>query len=569
MTTVADIILTATTDAPTETPAEASTGVLPGGPEHLSADEALRRGIIHTEISPGLARWMVAIFVAMFVSVPIIQSAYEIVTRSHPQELDVFKRVPTKANLKGYEDDLRGASVARKFVQPLIQELVSARGGFGNTNAVVGRDGWLFYRPGVDYLFGRGILDSDRLRARKQELLSDGQADPHPDPREAIKQFSEQCKAAGAHLVIVPIPDKAMLQPGQLTRRLDERRNLAPPNNVDFAKLVSGLRAAGVDVFDPTPAEISAYDRRFLIQDTHWTPDWMEHVATDLAAHVSSAVPLPSRPAYRLRAVPTQATRVGDLVDMLRLPEDQRAFPPQTVTINPVVDAKRNEPWQPRGDADVLLLGDSFTNIYSAAGMGWGESAGFAEQLSRALHRPLDRISRNDAGAYATRQMLGSYLARGKNRLAGKKVVIWEFADRELAVGNWKLIEMKLGTPPPSQFIVPPAGKEMVVTGVIESIARPPRPHTVPYTEHIVAMHLVDISGPSGPIPGGEALVYVWSMRNNTLTAAARYGADQKITLRLRPWSDVSGKLESINRRDLDDEQLNLQEPCWGEEIQP
>jgi alginate O-acetyltransferase complex protein AlgJ len=29
-------------------------------------------------------------------------------------------------------------------------------------------------------------------------------------------------------------------------------------------------------------------------------------------------------------------------------------------------------------------------------------------------------------------------LTTGEDRLAGKKVVIWEFAARELAVGNWK-----------------------------------------------------------------------------------------------------------------------------------
>ena len=82
--------------------------------------------------------------------------------------------------------------------------------------------------------------------------------------------------------------------------------------------------------------------------------------------------------------------------------------------------------------ADILVLGDSFFNIFSLAEMGWGASAGFVEQLSYTLGRPLDAILRNDAGAFATRELLGQELARGRDRLDAKKLVIWEFAVREL-----------------------------------------------------------------------------------------------------------------------------------------
>ena len=42
----------------------------------------------------------------------------------------------------------------------------------------------------------------------------------------------------------------------------------------------------------------------------------------------------------------------------------------------------------------MLVLGDSFSNIYSLESMGWGDSAGFIEHLGYALARPLDRIVR-------------------------------------------------------------------------------------------------------------------------------------------------------------------------------
>jgi alginate O-acetyltransferase complex protein AlgJ len=90
----------------------------------------------------------------------------------------------------------------------------------------------------------------------------------------------------------------------------------------------------------------------------------------------------------------------------------------------------------------VLVLGDSFSNIFSLGSMGWGDSAGFVEHLSDALARPVDRIVQNADGAWSTRLLLRQELARGVDRLRGKRVVIFQFAARELASGDWKLIEL-------------------------------------------------------------------------------------------------------------------------------
>jgi alginate O-acetyltransferase complex protein AlgJ len=65
-----------------------------------------------------------------------------------------------------------------------------------------------------------------------------------------------------------------------------------------------------------------------------------------------------------------------------------------------------------------------------------------AEQLGFELQRPVDRLTRHDAGAWATRAMLADAMQRA-DRLAGKKVVIWEFAVRELSEGDWKIILLR------------------------------------------------------------------------------------------------------------------------------
>ena len=96
--------------------------------------------------------------------------------------------------------------------------------------------------------------------------------------------------------------------------------------------------------------------------------------------------------------------------------------------------------WRPDPGAEVLLLGDSFTNVYSVPELGWGEGAGLAEQLAFALERPVDRIAVNAGGAWTARQRLVAELRRGSDRLAGKRLVVYEFAVRELTSGDWREI---------------------------------------------------------------------------------------------------------------------------------
>jgi alginate O-acetyltransferase complex protein AlgJ len=232
-----------------------------------------------------------------------------------------------------------------------------------------------------------------------------------------------------------------------------------------------------------------------------------------------------------------------------------------------VLDAS-GSPVASREDAEVLVLGDSFSNIYSAGPMGWGESAGFVEHLMLHLGRPVDAIVRNGDGAWATRRMLAEDLARGRDRLAGKKVVIWQFAARELAVGNWKSIEMKPGPAWSGGFLSLKRGETVKASGVIKIIGAAPRPGTVPYKDHIVAAHLTGVKDEQGR-PRGEAVVYLWSMRDNKAAPAAGYRPGQTVTLRLRPWAEVSRQYGSINRRELPDPALLTVDPLWAEEETP
>jgi hypothetical protein len=402
-------------------------------------DHELRRGVLHTEVARPVAWALVGSFLLAIVALPLGQLYLEQSAEEESPLLDLLRREPTAENLRQVEHDLEEASYAKAFVQPRLQLLLTQLGRVGNRRAVVGRDGWLYYTPGVLHVAGPGFLNPDVQRQRELGERAADEAPIHADPRPAILDFNAALARRGIRLVLMPVPDKAAVEAASLHAR---GRPSRLPDNPDLERFLAELRAGGVAVFDARELLPGAEQGpAFLVQDTHWTPAWMEHVARALGAFVSELGVLGAAPEPALHADEQSAERVGDLVDMLKLPEEQAVFQPQAVRIHPVLDAQGN-PWEPDPNAEILLLGDSFTNVFSLEGMGWGAAAGLGPQLALALQRPLDVIAQNDSGAYVTRRALARELAAGNDRLAGKRVVIWEFAARELSAGDWQRIEL-------------------------------------------------------------------------------------------------------------------------------
>jgi alginate O-acetyltransferase complex protein AlgJ len=420
-------------------PADNLVATTAGAAADPALDRELRRGELRTEVTRTVAWALVGSFLLAIFALPLSQLYLEWRAEEESPLLDVLRREPTAENLRQVEHDLEEASYAKTFVQPLLQLVLTRFGRVGNRRAVVGQRGWLYYTPGVLHVAGPGFLNRDIQRGRELGERDADEGPIHADPRPAILDFNAALARRGIRLVLMPVPDKAAVEAESLHAR---RRPARLPENPDFDRFLAELRAEGVAVFDARQVLPSAGERpAFLVQDTHWTPAWMEHVARALAAHVSELGVLRAAPEPTLHAVEESAERVGDLVDMLELPEDQQVFLPQAVRIHPVLDAQGNA-WEPDPSAEILLLGDSFTNVFSLEGMGWGAAAGLGPQLALALQRPLDVIAQNDSGAFVTRRALARELAAGNDRLAGKRVVIWEFAARELSAGDWKRIEL-------------------------------------------------------------------------------------------------------------------------------
>ena len=522
-------------------------------------EERSQHELATTEVSPRVARVMSLAFVALVAAVPLAQAAIELRTQGWVQALDVFTRRPARQALQSYEQTLENRSAAKRAVQPRLQQALTAAAGVGNDRAVLGAAGWLFYQPGIDYVTGPGFLDSGLLRLRANRMLDrDRVADAQPDPRPALRALHDDLARAGIPLVLVPVPDKAAVEGRRLSPTFHGADDLSM--NPDWARFAGEMRAAGLDVFEvPRPM---AGGPAFLAQDTHWTPQYMQEVAAALANHVRRGEPLgspdppdpPGSPGS-FHAEPATATRVGDLVDMLRLPPGQRLFAPQSVPIARVV-TESGARWTPRADADVLLLGDSFTNVYSDAAMGWGDSAGFAEHLSLALGRPLDVLAENGGGAAALRLSLAR--ADNRARLAGKRLVIYQFAMRDLAGQHWPVVRIDVRRGEPSASAEASADKsgspgvaaELEIEGTIVQTSRVPDPAAAPYATSVGMTRISVDRVVRGQFAGRELIAGFLVMRNRTLLPAARYARGDRVRLRLVPFSRAGRDIRGLQRSD-------------------
>lgn len=564
--------------------------------KNMSREEIAQRELGHTDVHPVLARVLVVVFVTTIVSVLALEYAGSLAGSTvredggrwpHHHEVvnilddglvalrtgegDAFPRLfdanrAMLARIDRFEQDLDDASMLGRWLQPRVQHVLCRFAGVGSEQVYLGHDGWLFFRSAIEHLTGEGFLEPARL-ARRSASGSEWQLAPQPDPRPAIIDFHYQLKQMGIRLIVVPVSVKASVHAEKLIRAAGPEAI----HNPSFQNFVAELEDRGVTVFDPTESLESVRDAggaAFLATDTHWSNAGLDRVASDLADVADRFLAPADEVRQHFHTKRETISNLGDLSRMLRLPKHDRLYAAERELVDKVID-DRGETWTPRQGAPVLLLGDSFTNIFSLASMGWGEGAGFAPALSRHLGRPVDTITRNDDGAYATRQDLARRLAQNPSALAGTQLVIWEFTARELSFGDWRLISLEPDTPSDTSFFVPPAGASVQVTGRIAAIGEIPDPMEAPYADHIVAVHLVDVRSDEPPMKGREALVMVQSMLDYELVRGAKYTVGEEVTLMLRPWSEVAPELGAINRSELYDEKLLAADPCWGTEPTP
>ena len=389
-------------------------------------------------------------FVLLIFGVPVGQAAYE---RAHGEPLQVLdyvrpllqapagrpaatwlgamvREITDPERLRAFETRLHDVSFLRREVLPWYQRLLVQWFGQGTREAVVGRDGWLFYGDDLASAYGKGFLEPD----------VGGRA-----ALEAIADFRDQLAARDVKLLVVPSYSKEMLDPDRIAHAT---AGLASAANQDLERFYDELAARRIEyvrmdrIFAECRAARGDGERSLgLPRDTHWSPETMAFATMRIAERVRALLgesePAPTQLFVRR---PVEVEAGGDLTRMLGLPESTSAWPPMRLTLQQVAWKATGEPLASDPEGEVVLLGDSLTNAFSRATLGLGEAAGFGEQLAFELDRPIDVIALDGKSATGVREAL----ARRPDGLAGKRIVVWQFGVRMLALGDreWRMVEL-------------------------------------------------------------------------------------------------------------------------------
>jgi hypothetical protein len=166
----------------------------------------------------------------------------------------------------------------------------------------------------------------------------------------------------------------------------------------------------------------------YLAQDSHWSPAGVTLAAKAVARRlVELGWAKPGTVAYRELAAPVE--RLGDVVRMMQSARLEMASVPERVPCVQVVRGDTGQPYHDHPESEILILGDSFLRIYEQDEPG---SAGFVAHLAKELKQPLTSLV-NDGGAST---LVRQELHRRPALLKNKKVVVWEFVERDLRLGT-------------------------------------------------------------------------------------------------------------------------------------
>ncbi|MBL9138440.1 MAG: hypothetical protein JNK85_21405 [Verrucomicrobiales bacterium] len=374
-------------------------------------------------------RWVLILsFLAILFGVPAVQTIREAVEEEGVLAVEAFPRSLSAAGLRTYEHTLESASWAAKASRPWFQLAQFAGLKDGGSKAIVARDGWYFYKP--------GLLD---LVARSAPTVSP--AGDTNDPVVAILHFRDQLAARGIRLVIMPVPNKESIYPDRLTARAAHLKGIIAPRTAEFQRRLNDAGVEWIDLFAAfrdarleSGAEVQP--PLYLRQDTHWSPRGVALAAQTAARRLRELGWVqPGRVRYGERPAPVQ--RLGDILQMLQVPDLEQRVPPEAVDCIQIVQRDSGEPFRETSDAEVLLLGDSFLRVFQQDAPG---SAGFAAHLARELEQPVQFLVNDGGGSTLVRQELSARPAY----LTGKKVVLWEFVERDLGLGRegWKQVPL-------------------------------------------------------------------------------------------------------------------------------
>ncbi|MCU0913251.1 MAG: hypothetical protein MUC88_01655 [Planctomycetes bacterium] len=398
---------------------------------------------------------LTAIFLALIGVIAPSQVLLEWRAGDTPQIADLFRQMPTRANLRRLENDLESRCRLAQAVRPWVQCARFVTLQDAGDKALLGRCGWFFYRPAVQYLVEPCPLTS-RIPGGtpKRSLRVDSGIRAKPSPRPAaltmppgmesrndvitaIVSFRDDLAQRGIKLLVMPAPNKASVYPELLCARAGAQSD---PVNPTTREVLAELQQAGVEVVDLFNVYGQGREAEgagcYLAQDSHWSPEGMRLAADVVARRLLDSDWVRKGPVtYETKAVILQ--RYGDVLRMMRVPQVLRLYEPEHIECTQVIDTHTGKPYVDDPNSPVLVLGDSFLRIFERDEPG---SSGFIAHLARNLGFGLTSVV-NDGGAST---LVRQQLARKPALLAGKKVVVWEFVERDIRFGTegWQVVSL-------------------------------------------------------------------------------------------------------------------------------
>ena len=477
-------------------------------------------------------RILIGIFLFIIIIPPLYRNIFEISAKLQTDELnhdsswtpviELFNKKKNQSlneHLKSFEKNLETALFAetpRKLTQSTLSLSPLKE---GNRNVRIGKDGWLFLDDAIESLTGQGPFPFQK----------DGNS-----PVYAIKRFADQLDNFGARLILVSIPSKAMIYPEKINHNIK-----GPISHPDAQRLVSELNSLpNLDVLDLTRSlfNLKKDTKVFLKQDTHWTPEAMEEAAKIIANHIKSM----DINIDKVNLNPKQKEErkaYGDLVEKINIWDG--AFSQESVIAKPIKGNTRDR------NSEIILLGDSFTNIYSSnQGLGWGNNAGLPEHIASNVGTPIDVISINGGGATEVRKKLAQRRGCSED-MKNKKVVIWAITCRDLFLSQEQCIDRNISWENVSFDKRPlekkPANNKITIRAKLIEKPKIPDPNQTTYKDLLYGADYEIIETISGKVPeeGKKIAVVNWAFKNRVLLPSANYEIGSVRNLQLMPFEEM------------------------------
>ncbi|MDF1753213.1 MAG: hypothetical protein P1U89_10595 [Verrucomicrobiales bacterium] len=479
------------------------------------------------------------------------KSKSDLVTREEPNLRD---------HLQSFEAGIKESDFRTK-VRESEQALWSTLTGKGNNKVVRGKDGWLYYQAAIDAITGRGPL-----LAEPDSVTKDPDRPVWQEALPVIENFATQLKDRGVDLMIVPIPVKPMIQ----TEGLGASGIIKHPDQDEF---YTRLREVGINVVDLTVdfEHAKANGDVFLKQDTHWRARTAKMAAERVGKEVEK---YPWYQKQEKNFSPTfdqvERSALGDLVEMLGLPTDQKEFYPETEIIEKVLDPQTRQSVEGDLTSPISIIGDSFINIFEEPGLGFSDGlegmigGGFSSHLAADLKLRLHTLAINGEGATGVRRMFASL---PDNVVRSKKLVIWAIASRDFLLSEsaanragvyWRDVEFNTE----SETIEPPVtddpeSGDLILSGVLKEKSAIQDPTKTAYSEAIYSTIFEGIKVESGEYYDKEAYVFLWAFRDRKFLPSANLQPGKRYRLKLihmneRPELSRKTQLDDLIRFDLD-----------------